>query len=373
MQKPIRVVHVLGRLDRGGAESMIMNLYRRIDKSKVQFDFILHTEEECSFNDEVRAMGGRIYSVPSYSLKNAFKYKRSFKELFINHPEWKVLHSHVRSSASLYLPIATKQGMVTIVHSHNTSSGKGLSAVVKTLLQYPLRKQADYLFACSGEAGKWLYGKDVEQRDNYYLVKNAIDTKKYIYSDIARKAVREYAKIPQDAKVVGHVGRFETQKNHDFLINVFAKIQDSNTYLVLIGEGVLEKEMRDKVKTMGIENVLFAGVRTNVHEWLSAMDLLLFPSLFEGLPVTLIEAQAAGLDILMSDTVSSEIEITKLVKKKSLKDGDESWAKTARQMLRNLSERNSESKEMQQCIMAAGYDVNETAEWLQEFYFRCLK
>lgn len=375
--EPIRILHVLGRLDRGGAETMVMNLYRCIDRSRIQFDFVLHTEEECAYSEEVRALGGRIFSVPAFSVSGAVHYRRAWKELLKTHTEWKVLHSHIRSTAALYLPIAKNFGICTIIHSHNTASGSGVSALVKTLLQYPLRFQADYLFACSKMAGEWLYGKRACDKQNFYLLKNAIDTERFAFSKEKRQKGRERLGISEQDFVVGHVGRFEEQKNHRFLLDIWeawlqreAAKPERKSMLLLIGEGVLEPQIKQLAEKKGLKNVRFLGSRTDVDELISAMDVFLFPSLFEGLPVTLIEAQAAGLKVLASDTISKEVMVTKLVRMCSLKAPALEWSGWLEkaQIIEGMSARMRRSREAVTQIKASGYDIQETAAWLQEFY-----
>ena len=174
MGEPTRILHVLGSLTRGGAQTMIMNLYRNIDRDKVQFDFIVHTNKKYEYDDEVTSLGGKIYSFPSYKGKNHFGYKNAWKSFLVNHPEYKIIHGHVRSTASIYLKIAKQYGLNTIAHSHNTSSGNGISAFVKNTLQFPLRYIADNLFACSEYAGTWLFGKNVQRKKNFYILNNEI-------------------------------------------------------------------------------------------------------------------------------------------------------------------------------------------------------
>lgn len=315
MNKPIRILHVFGRLNRGGAEMMIMTLYRNIDRTKVQFDFIVHANEKCAFEDEVRFLGGNIYKVPRYNGKNHFQYKKAWNEFFQNHPEYKIIHGHIRSTASIYLKIAKKLGLITIAHSHNTSSGGGFSAVVKNILQYPIRSIADYLFACSRAAGEWLYGKRACKGDNFFILNNAIDTEKFIFNEETRLKKRKELQI-EDKFVIGHVGRFHPQKNHYFLIDIFKEIYNinKNSVLLLIGDGDLKKSIQEKVEDLGLSNnVVFTGVRPNVPELLQAMDVFLFPSLYEGLPVALIEAQAAGLPCIVSDKITTDTKITDLI------------------------------------------------------------
>ena len=162
MSEPIRILHVFGQMNRGGAETMIMNLYRHIDRTKIQFDFMVHSEEKCAFDDEIGQLGGKIYRVPRYNGRNHFLYIKEWSKFISNHKEYKIIHGHIRSTASFYLKVCKDNDRVTIIHSHSTSSGSGIiSSVVKNILQYPIRKIADYFIACSIPAGKWLFGENI--------------------------------------------------------------------------------------------------------------------------------------------------------------------------------------------------------------------
>ncbi|HKM02201.1 MAG TPA: glycosyltransferase family 1 protein [Sedimentibacter sp.] len=367
MSKPIRILQVLGRLDTGGAETMIMNLYENIDREQIQFDFVIHTEDECVYSSKVRNLGGVIYSVPSFTMKNIHKYKNAWRQLFIEHPEYKIIHGHVRSTASIYLKIANQYGLITIAHSHNTSSGKGLAAFVKNRMQYSIREIADYLFACSKESGVWLYGENACNGNNFYVLKNAIDTKKFAFSKEVRERVRKNLLL-EDKLVLGHVGRFEQQKNHDFLMKVFHDINNLNkdARLILIGGGPLEGAIREKVCRLHLEEVvIFLGIRSDVNELLQAMDLFLLPSFFEGLPVTLIEAQAAGLPILVSNTITREVQVTELIEYLEIDNGVAQWSKAVSN-IKKVKSREDSSIELG--IMESGYSVSTTSKWLSQFY-----
>ena len=215
MSDPIRIIQVFAQMNRGGAETMIMNLYRMIERSQIQFDFIVHTNEECAYDNEIRSLGGRIYRVPRYNGKNHFEYIKSWNKFFKTHPNYKIIHGHVRSTASIYLKIAKKFGLVTIAHSHSTSSGTGFSSIVKNILQYPIRNIADYLFACSEQSGEWLFGKNASKRNNFVILKNSIDVKKFVFNERVRFEKRKELKI-DDKFVIGHIGRFIPSKNHKF-------------------------------------------------------------------------------------------------------------------------------------------------------------
>lgn len=295
MKRPIRILHVLGRLDRGGAETMVMNLYRNIDRTRVQFDFIIHTNDECDYDEEILSLGGIIYHIPQFNGKNFLQFKKAWHSFFKTHPEYKIIHGHVRSTASIYLWIAKKYGLITIAHSHNTSSGVGFSAFIKNTLQYPLRYIADYLFACSKSAGQWLFGKKVLKKNNFIILKNAIDSQKYIYDPNIRIKVRKELQIA-DKFVIGHIGRFNIQKNHDLLINIFNTVhnRNKNSILLIVGDGELRSSIQKKVENLGLmDSVIFLGVRSDIPELIQAMDFFLFPSLFEGLGIVAIEAQVS--------------------------------------------------------------------------------
>lgn len=380
MKQPIRILHVLGRLDRGGAETMVMNLYRSMDRERIQFDFILHTTDECSYTKEVHELGGRIYAVPAYSLKTAGTYRKAWKTFFAEHPEYRILHSHVRSTASLYLPLAKRYGLTTIIHSHNTCAGAGIAALVKRILQYPLRFQADYLFACGRKAGEWLFGKKACASKRFILLPNAIDLSHFLYSSEVRKGIRERLGIAEGTFVAGHIGRFEEQKNHTFLIEVFAALHQSvpDSILLLLGEGPLEQQIHSITAAHNLEQaVWFMGSRSDVPELLQGMDVLIFPSVYEGLPVTLIEAQATGITVIASENVTREVILTDLVKQLSLKDSAVRWAQRAAAAVCPVQEGAGNAgpdsrvrTARTEAIRAAGYGIEETAGWLADFYIK---
>lgn len=365
MNKPIRVLQVFARMDRGGAETMIMNLYRSIDRNKVQFDFIVHTQDKCVFDDEIRDLGGNIYAVPKYTGKNHFEYVKSWKQLFKEHPEHKIIHGHVRSTASIYLTIAKKSNLLTIGHSHSTSNSVGVSSIVKFLLQLRIRKVGDYLFACGEEAGKWLYGKSVIDQPNFFILNNGINPNEYRFDAQIRNKIRMKYNL-KNKFVIGHVGRFSEEKNHEFIIDVFNEVYKLNndSILLLIGEGHLKRGIESKVNKLGLNhNIMFLGLQSNVNELLQGMDVYFMPSKFEGLPVTMIEAQASGIHSIISDSITSEVMITDLVKFLSLDMSPTLWAK-------NILELNKEHRRLDktQDITDSGYDVNKNAKFMAEFY-----
>ncbi|KPB05741.1 glycosyltransferase family 1 protein [Bacillus sp. CHD6a] len=366
MFKPIRVLHVLGALNRGGAETMVMNLYRNIDREKVQFDFIIHTNKKCDYDDEIKSLGGKIYNLPRYKGINHYQYKKAWREFLKKHPEYKIVHGHMRSTASIYLKIANRYGCNTIAHSHNTSSGKGITAVTKNIYQYQIRYIADYLFACSQTAGTWLFGKNVLDNEKFLLLKNAIDTKKFTFNKDKRKTWRKELNI-EDKFVIGHIGRFHAQKNHDLLINIFKEVHDKNkdAVLLLVGEGHLRNSIEKKVDELGLNNnVIFTGVRTDIPELLQAMDVFVFPSLYEGLGIVVIEAQTAGLQSIVADTLPAEVYLTDLIQTVPLSAPIDTWA----QKIIQYSGGYNRDSNSHQIINSKGYDIEQNALWLENFY-----
>lgn len=365
MTEPIRVLQVFAQMNRGGAETMIMNLYRNIDRKKVQFDFVVHTKEKCDYDEEIASLGGSIYYIPRYSGKNHLQYKKAWNLFFKEHPKYKLIHGHVRSTAAIYLKIAKKYNLVTIAHSHNTSSGSGISAVAKNFMQYPIRNTADYLLACSKIAGEWLYGEKTCTKDNFYILNNAIDAKKFAINEEIRNGKRKEFHL-EEKLVVGHIGRFHTQKNHTFLIDIFKAVSDQNenAVLMLVGDGELRQSIDKKVQDLGMDDkVIFTGVRSDIPELLQAMDVFAFPSLYEGLPVTLVEAQASGLPCIVSDTITDEVYFTDLIKSLNLNSSLNEWVDEILKYSKDSMRRNITNE-----IIDAGYDIEKNSNWVENFY-----
>jgi len=361
----IRILHVLGRLDCGGAETLVMNWYRNINRDAIQFDFVIHTEEECYYSAEIRRLGGRIFSVPKYSGFNHATYISKWKAFFLEHPEYKIIHGHVRSTAAIYLKIAKKMGLITIAHSHSTSNGIGTYALVKAILQYPIRYTADYLFACSESAGIWLFGKTACKKGNFFVLKNAIDAKKYIYNEKIRKEKRKEFNI-DNKLIIGHIGRFIASKNHIFLIDIFKVLHDNNNdvILMLIGDGALRPLIEKKATDLGLaKSVIFTGVRSDIPDLLQMIDVFVLPSLYEGVPVTLVEAQASGVRCVISDAITKEVIITDMIRRIPLTKSSKDWAMAIMDELAFPFRSNTYEK-----IVKEKYDVIETVQWLQKFY-----
>lgn len=323
----IRILNILPRLKRGGSQAMIMNIYRCIDRSKIQFDFLIFTKDHDDYYDEIVSLGGKVYSFEKFNSVNYFRIIKKWRYFLDEHSEYRIIYNHVYTTASIYIPDAKKRGIKTIVHSHSTSNGNGAKSVIKKILQFPLRYRADYLLACSSEAGEWLYGKKAINKSNYKIIPNAIPLKEYKFNKNYRDEIRKLYKI-ENKFVIGHVGGFEKPKNHKFIINVFERIAnvDSDCVLLLVGDGTYEKEIKQISLDLGIyDKIIFAGLQTNIAKYLCAMDYFLFPSLWEGLPVSVVEAQANGLHCLLSDVITKDVCLTNNVEYMSLNEKIDNW------------------------------------------------
>lgn len=363
----MRVLQCIGSLGYGGSQTFIMEVYRKIDREKLQFDFVVFPEKIDGFYHEVKDLGGRVFVCPRYQGTNHFEFCKWWSVFLSAHPEYQIIHGHVRSCAILYLGIAQKLGRKTIIHSHSTSNGMGVSAVVKAIMQYPLRHQADYLFACSDFAGAWLFGKKSTQQDNYRIISNCIDLDRFAFDEQTRSAVRQSLGLQEADLVIGHIGRFSEPKNHPFLIRVFQEIRKKNkrAQLLLIGGGQKQAEIEELVSQQGLSAcVHFLGIQKRPELFYQAMDVFLFPSLWEGLPVGVVEAQASGLPCVVSDVITKQVCLTDLVVSVSLRSSAEEWADVVLRCVRpqrcglNAGQR----------LALSGFDSRAVAAELTKFY-----
>lgn len=356
----LKVLYVGMSSDLGGIEAFVMNYYRNIDRNKVQIDFLKFEKNIC-FEEEILAGGGNVYQLPPR--KFGLKYYYSLIKFFKAHKDYSYVHIHLNTCSSIApVVIAKLFGAKVIAHSHNEWKG---NAKITKLLHYInkpiLSKISNYKFACSDVAGKWLF----EKNDEYITVKNAIEAEGYVYNTEVRKEKRKELDISEDF-VIGHIGRFTYQKNHEFLLEVFKAVCDKNknSKLLLIGTGELREEIKKRVVSMGLKNnVIFTGIRSDIPDLLQAMDVFVFPSNFEGLGIVAVEAQAAGLKCIVSDRIPKEAFVTDLIEEVSLKQTKDIWAAEILK-LNNRYERTNTYKE----ISEAGYDIKSSALWLENFY-----
>lgn len=365
-EQPIRIAHVVGKVVTGGVDVVVMNYYRHIDTSKVQFDFIMDGYDATPIDDEIKAMGGRIYKVEPYD-KNIFKNMHQCYQIFSSN-RYEMVHAHLNTLSIFPLFAAALAGVkVRIAHSHSTAvKTEYLRTAVKYLLRPFAKLFPTHYCACSDYAGKWLFGKRYCKAGKVRIIPNAIDIERFSFHPEVREHTRNLLNL-QNAFVVGHVGRFMYQKNHDFVIDIFKEVHNRlpNSVLLLVGSGELQDEVKAKVKRLGLDDcVRFLGVRFDVPQLLQAMDVMIFPSRYEGLGLVTIEAQAASLPIIASMAVPTEAKVTDLLHYCSLSQPAEDWASSALALARNI--RLNETFELYE----AGLDITRAAVALTLWYER---
>lgn len=355
----IRVLQMVGSLNVGGSQAMLLNLYRNIDREKIQFDFVIDHPDQLYYAEEVKSMGARIYTVPRFNGINAGTVMRAWDKLFTEHPEYKVFHTHVPSYAAMFLHVAKKHGLKTLAHGHTASNGDGLVKIIKTAMQFPVRYQVDVRMACSDKAAEALFGKNTD----YVFLPNAVDIDRFAANAETREKYRREMGI-DDKYVVGHVGRLSEAKNHKLLIDAFAELLEkrNDAHLLLVGDGELRGEIESRIHELKIEDhVTMTGNRNDVAELMQAMDIFAFPSLWEGLPVTLVEAQTAGLPCVISDTISKDVDVSPLIKRLPI-DSSDVWAE-------ELAKEHEKMNVTEQ-VRNAGFDVRVAVRTLTELYMK---
>lgn len=365
MSEPLRVLQIMGIVESGGVEAVIMNYYRHIDKSKVQFDFVMHKGGNPNYIAEIKSLGGRVFQVTPYS-KNIFSFTYEIYKV-IKDGHYSIVHSNMNSLSGFPLLAAWLAGArVRILHNHTTDTkAEGFRTLIKRVLRPFAKMFANEYWACSKLAAEWMYGKQAVNSGKVTIINNAIDLDKFAFSQEKRDALRK--ELGFDGKfVVGHVGRFMKQKNHDFLIDIFAEVakQKENAVLMLIGEGPLMLAIREKVNELHLEKkVLFLGVRNDVADLYNVMDVFVLPSFYEGLPVVGVEAQANGLPFLCSDKVTRELLISDSIKLLALNDGAVKWTNQI------LNSKRMAFAETLKSMQKSGFDIVNEARTLEKIYF----
>ena len=362
----IRILHSVSNMDRAGIETMLMNYYRNIDRDKVQFDFIVNKSKPGDYDEEILSLGGRIFKSPGLSPIKYPAYLKFVDEIVKNNPSIKVIHAHNEAMGLYALKGAQKAGVpVRIAHAHNTKIIRDYKWPLKIFCKQFLPYAATDYFSCGRDAGIYYFGKK-RWESKGRIINNAIDLDKFKFNEEKRGKIRKEFDL-DDKLVIGHIGRFNLQKNHTRLLEIFSAVskKSDKAVLVLIGEGELEQEMKIKAESLKIQDkVRFLGLRSNVNEWYQAMDLFIMPSLFEGLPVVGIEAQAAGLPCIFSSAVTDEIMLLDTTKRISLEDSDEVWSDNIIKALKAPVNRVFG----EEVIRKAGYDIKTEAKKLQDLY-----
>lgn len=366
-EEPIRIAHIVGKWLGGGVEAVIMNYYRHIDRTKIQFDFLCDEDSTNIPYEEIEKIGGKVLLIPPY--QDVVKYHKELKKV-LQDGNYRVVHSHINTLSVFSLCAAKSAGVpVRIAHSHSTTNKKEKKKNLMKQVLRPFSKTfaTDYM-CCSELAGRWLFGDQEYNEENVYLLNNAIDLEKFKYDESLRKKKRKELGIKNSTLVIGHIGRFVAQKNHDFLIDIFNEIhkQNADSILLLAGQGPLVDDIKNKVKELRLEdNVKFLGQRKDANELYQAFDVFLLPSLYEGLPVVGVEAQAVGLLCYLSDDMTKETKVLDTTKFMSLNDNANEWASN---ILRDINKykRIDTSKEM----TAKNFNIKEEAKKLEEYYLK---
>ncbi len=373
MAEPIRVLHVLSAMERAGTETLLMNLYRNIDRNKVQFDFAVSATDKAAYDDEIVSLGGIIYHYPRYRGKNHFAYKEWWNLFFKKHPEYHIVHGHIGSTAAIYLNIAKKHGCFTIAHSHSTYGKPNAQQIMYRIFSFPTRFVADQFLGCSMLALETRYGDNVAHNtDKAQILHNAIDAKKFRYNSEIRKRIRDEFSINNNEFIVGTVGRMTPSKNPYFTLDIIEKLSKSiqNFKFLWVGTGELENDIKRIIKEKKLENkVIFTGSVSNANEMYQAMDVFIFPSLYEGLGNVAIEAQAAGLPTICSIKVPKEAKATELAEFIPL-DNAKIWCKKLLELMKLVKSYNYMRPDTYNIIVGANYDIVGVTKWLENLYLR---
>lgn len=370
-KKQIRIAHIVGKWLGGGVESVIMNYYRNIDRDNIQFDFLCDEDSTDIPYDEIEKLGGRVILIPPY--QKIFKYQKELIRIFKEN-NYKIVHSHINVLSVFPLRAAKKAGVpVRIAHSHSTTNKKEWKKnLVKQILRPFSKVYANKYMCCSDLAGRWLFGNKTYDEGKVYLLNNAIDTDKFKYDEEVRKEKRKELNIDDDTFVIGHIGRFVAQKNHEFLIDVFNEVhkEKENSILLLVGQGPLQLKIKEKVEELNLsDSVIFLGQRNDVNELYQAMDLFLFPSLYEGLGMVLIEAQCSGLPCVVSTEVPIISKVTNLLNFIDLRKPDFLWKQEIIQKCNYVIKRRGNEK----IIKNNGYEIEIESKKLMIKYTTCIK
>lgn len=364
-KEPIRVAQVVGKWLGGGVEAVVMNYYRNIDRSRIQFDFICDGDSTNIPYEEIEKLGGKVILIPPY--QKIFKYHKVLKKV-LKEGNYRIVHSHINTLSVFSLFAAKCAGVpVRIAHSHSTTNKKEKKKNFLKQILRPFSKMfATNYMCCSELAGRWLFGNREYDKGNVYLLNNAIDLDKFQYNEKTRKIKRKELNISDDTLVVGHVGRFVEQKNHRFLIDIFNELHNkkNNSILLLAGQGPLMNEIKDKVKTLGLENnVMFLGQRNDINELYQVFDVFCLPSLYEGLPVVGVEAQATGLLCVFSDDMTKETKVIESTKFLSLDLNAKEWFSILLKKLDNFKRKDTKEE-----IRKNGFDIHKECKMMEKYY-----
>ena len=364
---PVRIAQIVGKWLGGGVEAVLMNYYREIDKTKIQFDFICDNDSTNIPYEEIERLGGKVILIPPY--QKIFKYHKELKRV-LKEGKYKIVHSHINTLSVFSLCAAwTAKVPIRIAHSHSTTNKKEWKKnFIKVLLRPFVKIFATDYMACTKHAGEWMFGSKALKNNRIYILNNAIETQKYKFNDKIRKNIINKYNISESTILIGHVGRFVEQKNHAFLIEIFKEYHNQNhdSKLMLIGQGPLVDKMKEKLKDLNLlDKVIFVGQVENVNDYYNAMDLFVFPSLYEGLGMVVVEAQYSGLPCIVSTEVPQIAKISDNVEFVDLNAPFEVW-------LNELKKYSLRKPRIENEISRNIYDISRESVKLEEEYFSLL-
>lgn len=371
--KKLTVLHVLGCLGMGGAEGRIMDLVRNNKDDNIHYAFLVHSKGPDHYDEEARKLGCEIYRLPRFLVFNYFSYKSAVKKFFKAHPEIDVVQGNMTSTAGIYLPIAKKYGVkLTIAHARSAGVDAGIKGKLTKHFRKHLDRKTDCMWACSSDAAKVVFGEENYNNGLVNVIYDNIDVDSFA-NDNSKQVISEHGL--ENKFVVGHVGSFRYAKNHEFLLDVFKEIRKKkdNAVLLLAGEGPLMDDVKSKCEQLGLkDDVIFAGNRKNIADYYHAFNMMIFPSRYEGLPGTVLEAQASGIPVLISDSITRDVDVTELVKYKSLTNSAIEWADEALLLYDEIEKKkkNGTLKDYRQILKDSGFDVHIESEKLNALYHK---
>ena len=367
----VKVLQKVASMNAGGIEKLLITIHENLDTDRVQMDYYLNLDEEQFYGEEIESLGGR-YFTPRQADASWIRYLRRIVDFyrFLKKNDYRIVHINEDLLASVIYVLTCKAARipVVVVHSHNDHAPEKHSLLVRAgygVGRWVIGHFADHFFACSVQAGKWLFPKKAWAGKNFRVVNNGIGSEEYIFDPEVRAEERQKLGVA-NRFVVGHIGRFAPQKNHEFLLDVFAEIFQRNpeSTLLLVGDGDLKEKIEQKARDIGVEEqVIFLGLSRQVPRLLQAMDVFLFPSIFEGLGIVAVEAQAAGLKTICSKEVPPEAMITDYGVQLSLEAGAEKWAERILSFADGYERRNTSQE-----IIKAGFDIGAVTKWIEDFY-----
>lgn len=371
MRDAIRVLHVFKKMDRGGAETFIMNVYRQMDRKRIQFDFVVHCSDPGHYDDEIRKLGGRLFIVSDP--KSLISHLGDIRRVMVMQGPFQAVHSHVHYFSGFVLRIANQCGVpVRISHSHTTNEERRESFLRKAYRGWMRRwidKHATSRLGCSLSACESLFGRQAPRDPRDQIVANGIDLPSFIEKSMAKREIRRHLALPNDRQLIGQIGRFDPVKNHRFTLSIFqeARRRNPSLHLLLVGDGPLRSQTENLASELGIaDSVTFYGATEHIPDILNALDLVLLPSLFEGLGLVLIEAQAAGVPIVCSSGIPEEADMgLGTMERLDLDKNTDIWLEA---IVRGLSQSVPEAEIRYRNLRAKGFDIQDSTEKLRELY-----